>query len=151
MKPNLDVYMYAMVIVENQCRKLTGTILSHLQMHTRMWKCIFCVLYIGVQPLQFSPYSDIQLAFEHLIQQFVQVLRLMITLEECILYCRQYCLQSWNDENLSSSLCGVSSMPHLFNTLKSSSFFNFLNPKLLMHLATRSGAELLVTSVINYV
>ena len=101
--------------------------------------------FIGLQPLEFSSHFDVQLAFEQLTRYFIMLLP-MDSIEQC----KEYCREHWNDENLNSSLSSISFIVPLFDALKSSPFYNFLNTKLLMHLAASSETEPLVASVINY-
>ena len=58
----------------------------------------------------------------------------------------QWC-KSFYDENLNLN---VSSAKELFASLKSSSFYTFLNTRLLKHLANKSGLPNLIKSVKNY-
>lgn len=59
----------------------------------------------------------------------------------------QWCKSFYHDENLSLN---VSSVKTLFASLKSSSFYTFLNTRLLKHLANKSGLQCLMQSVENY-
>ena len=65
----------------------------------------------------------------------------------CITAIAQWCKSYYDDENLNLSL---SSTKELFVSLKSSSFYNFLNTRLLKCLANNSGIESLMKSVKSY-
>ena len=59
----------------------------------------------------------------------------------------QWCKSFYHDENLDLN---VSSAKALFASLKSSSYYTFLNTRLLKHLANKSGLQCLMQSVENY-
>ena len=62
-------------------------------------------------------------------------------------WCVQYCNQHWHSENFNWN---VSTVNKLFNMLKTSSYYNPLNPGLFKFLADKSGDVFLVNSVKNY-
>jgi len=104
------------------------------------------VCFIGTE---FYTYSDIRQGFDVLTQMFVCSPMLKYS-SALIGQCRSYCTQHWHDENLNSSLFSVSSITQLFDALKSSPFYNFLNPRLLKHLAIKSTIKHLIDSVRDY-
>ena len=59
----------------------------------------------------------------------------------------QWCKSYYHDENLNLN---VSSAKELFASLKSSSFYTFLNTELLRHLANKSRLQILKESVKKY-
>ena len=65
----------------------------------------------------------------------------------CITSIGQWCKSYWDDESLNLN---VSSAKELFASLKSSSYYTFLNTRLLKCLANKSGKESLRESVKRY-
>ena len=90
-----------------------------------------------------SIYHEIEKTFDHLTEMFVQEFNKRdISITVIGQWYKSYC-----NENLDLK---VSSAKELFATLKSSSVCNFLNTRLLKHLANKSGARDLIESVKKY-
>lgn len=103
-----------------------------------------------MQPLTFEGLPDIQQAFDTLTIHFEKILIHNCNPFNVVELCKSYCSQHWNDENFSSSLFNVSSVLYLFDTLKISPFYNFLNLGLLRFLAASHTFGSLTASVRNY-
>ena len=92
-----------------------------------------------------TDWYEFEKAFDELTEDFVQ--EFTHCSDVCIATIAQWCKSYCDDENLNLN---DSLAKQLFASLKSSSFYNFLNTGLMKHLANKSGIESLRECVKRY-